>query len=349
MKKIFPLSVLVLFIVIRAFSQNMLTYETNAYLIGDQNSYAMVKNINEVNEGNSGADVIWNFTYLTSGDSLTSYLLDATQQEGYENFSESNIVIRENGIKYFFSVSPTGMEEYGYIASNLVLKYDNPIKRFSFPFIYGENLEGPFSGEYIGLPNNHISGIYKSEIDGFGTLILPDNIVYKNVLRIRTSKKNDNLTAKEVSYRWYLKNTDPVLRYPLLSIYKIESETNSFVRRAGYHIYTPGLVEKTGDKNGLFVQKEFNSPEVSLFKLKIYPNPFIQTVTVDYELPEDAKVTIVVSDILGRKVEKLVDKAQKAGNYTAEFKENGASFVYFITTFIDGKIVNSKKLIHVKK
>ena len=109
MKKAFSLSIFVLFIVVSTFGQNMLTYETNAYLSGDQHSYAMVKNLNEVNEGNSGSDVIWDFTYLEGGDSLTSYLLDATLQEGYEYFSESNIVIRENKVNYFCNVSPTGM------------------------------------------------------------------------------------------------------------------------------------------------------------------------------------------------------------------------------------------------
>ena len=66
-------------------------------------------------------------------------------------------------------------------------------------------------------------------------------------------------------------------------------------------------------------------------------------------MPEDAKITIVVSDALGRKVETLVDEYQQAGVYTAEFKENKGYFVYFVSTFINGKMVNSKKLIHVKK
>ena len=349
MKKYFFTSILFLALVVTVVGQNQLSFETNAYLSGDKHGYSLVKNLSEVNEGPSGMDVIWDFTSLEGGDSLTSYLLDATQLEGGQFFPETNIVIRENKIDYYCKVSPNGMEEYGYMMFNVAIKYDVPIVRFSFPFEFGEKVEGAFSGRKVDSMGIKVSGIYQSEIDAYGTLILPGNEVYRNVVRVRTVQKRDNISSNQGSYRWYLKNTDPVLRYPLLSIAKIESETNSFVRRAGYHLYYPPLAEKVGTISEGDVLHEFISPEAQLFKLKVYPNPFIEKVTVDYELPEDAKITIVVSDTLGRKVETLIDEYQQAGVYTAEFKENKGYFVYFVSTYINGKMVNSKKLIHVKK
>ena len=62
-----------------------------------------------------------------------------------------------------------------------------------------------------------------------------------------------------------------------------------------------------------------------------------------------SSVTIIVADGLGRPVDILVDKLQKAGSYSVEFKGKGYYFVYYITTLINGKVVSSKKLIHVNR
>jgi len=287
-KKCFSLFVFSCIPVISTLGQNTMTFQKNAYLIGDQHGYVMIKNTKSVSEGSSGSNVFWDFSYLEAGDSLTSYLLDATEQEGNEYFPESNIVIHEDGRNYFFKVNQTGMEEYGYVVGNNILKYEKPIQRFSYPFIYGETLEGTFYGKKIGSEGNVVAGNYYSKIDGFGTLFLPGNVEYKNVLRVRTSKIKENSNVEEVSYRWYLQNTDPVLRYPLLSIAKIETSTTSWVRIAGYHIRQMTLAEKEGTVNELFTEN-------------------------------------------------------------SSLKGTRDHFVYFVTTFIDGNIVNSKKLIHVKK
>jgi len=47
-----------------------------------------------------------------------------------------------------------------------------------------------------------------------------------------------------------------------------------------------------------------------------YPNPFNPQTTIAFDLPEDARVTVEIYDILGRKVINLVDKEEyKAGKW----------------------------------
>lgn len=61
-----------------------------------------------------------------------------------------------------------------------------------------------------------------------------------------------------------------------------------------------------------------------------YPNPFNPVTKIDYELPADSRISVVIYDILGREVMSLVNENQKAGFYTVQFNTNTlASGMYF--------------------
>jgi hypothetical protein len=62
-----------------------------------------------------------------------------------------------------------------------------------------------------------------------------------------------------------------------------------------------------------------------------YPNPFNPTTKINFDLPADSKVTLVIYDVTGRQVTKLLNnELRTAGYYTMDF--NGSSFasgIYF--------------------
>jgi hypothetical protein len=61
-----------------------------------------------------------------------------------------------------------------------------------------------------------------------------------------------------------------------------------------------------------------------------YPNPFNPATKIEYDMPKENNVTLIVYDLLGRKVIDLVDEIEKEGHYSVEF--NGrqlASGMYF--------------------
>lgn len=61
-----------------------------------------------------------------------------------------------------------------------------------------------------------------------------------------------------------------------------------------------------------------------------YPNPSNPKSKIDYEIPFNAMVNIVVFNMLGEEVANLVNEQKEAGYYTAEFNgSNLASGVYF--------------------
>jgi len=85
-----------------------------------------------------------------------------------------------------------------------------------------------------------------------------------------------------------------------------------------------------------------------------YPNPFNPTTKINYDLPRDSKVNIVIYDILGREVKRLLNNELKsAGSYIIDFNaSNYASGVYFYRIEAEepngNKFVDSKKMVLLK-
>lgn len=83
--------------------------------------------------------------------------------------------------------------------------------------------------------------------------------------------------------------------------------------------------------------------------LQNYPNPFNPVTKIKYELPKESKVTIVIYDILGREIAKLINNDLKqAGRYEVEFSgKNFASGIYFYKLVTDN-FVDTKRMVLIK-
>jgi len=77
-----------------------------------------------------------------------------------------------------------------------------------------------------------------------------------------------------------------------------------------------------------------------------YPNPFNPVTHITYKLPHDAKVELAIFNLLGQRVETLVNGRQSAGSYTITWNvSQGASGVYFYTLVADGQVVATRKMV----
>jgi len=79
-----------------------------------------------------------------------------------------------------------------------------------------------------------------------------------------------------------------------------------------------------------------------------YPNPFNPTTTIGYRLPQAGNVTLVVYDVLGQEVARLVDEVQAAGDYAVPWNaSNRASGVYLVR-LTAGAYIATKRMLLIK-
>ncbi|MCI0472885.1 MAG: T9SS type A sorting domain-containing protein [Ignavibacteria bacterium] len=114
---------------------------------------------------------------------------------------------------------------------------------------------------------------------------------------------------------------------------------------------------KQTDYNGNFTYCELNGSVTIGYPKKFnlsqnYPNPFNPATKIDYDLPADSRVRLVVYDILGRELKVLVSEFRKAGSYTADYNTDGLSsgfYFYTLTAVSDGNEFTLTKKMTVLK
>ena len=79
-----------------------------------------------------------------------------------------------------------------------------------------------------------------------------------------------------------------------------------------------------------------------------YPNPFNPTTTIRYSIPQSSNIVIKVFDILGKKIETLVNTLKPAGNYEVTWNAvNLPSGIYFYQLRA-GSFTDTKKMVLLK-
>lgn len=79
-----------------------------------------------------------------------------------------------------------------------------------------------------------------------------------------------------------------------------------------------------------------------------YPNPFNPTTSIKYQLPKNGLVKIVVYDILGAEVTKLVNEEKQAGFYEVKYDAASLASGIYIYRIQTSDFVQSRKMILMK-
>lgn len=108
------------------------------------------------------------------------------------------------------------------------------------------------------------------------------------------------------------------------------------------------------DNNGNFKYFELNNVvEIGIPKKyslnQNYPNPFNPKTKIEFQIPKDSKVSLIIYDITGRQVATLINnELKKADYYSVDFNaSNLASGIYFYR-IISGSYIETKKMTLIK-
>ena len=112
------------------------------------------------------------------------------------------------------------------------------------------------------------------------------------------------------------------------------------------------ISNSSGDSWSKRISFEIKNPEK--FELnQNYPNPFNPSTNISYVLAEEAKVSVLIYDILGRKITELINETQDPGFHKISWNaSNYSSGVYFcILTAkspLKKKFISRKKMLLIK-
>ena len=79
-----------------------------------------------------------------------------------------------------------------------------------------------------------------------------------------------------------------------------------------------------------------------------YPNPFNPSTKIDYEIPHDVNVQILLFDISGRQVAKILDEEKAAGYYTVKFNASDLSSGIYFYRIKAGEFQEAKRMMLLK-
>jgi hypothetical protein len=185
------------------------------YSVGSSYSYWAADTTN-FNTGIAGADITWDFDYLSKTQNEQNGQVLLPSQTQYENdFPNANEVRQDSYGNYFFldrksdTVKLVGFRQN---FTNINIVYTQPPVFSINPFGFGDNHTGQTKYEYTFNNNQFVGGgTSVMKADGYGKLIL-DGKTYENVLRVKIEQNNSDTIkpfntlvseSQTVSYRWY--------------------------------------------------------------------------------------------------------------------------------------------------
>ena len=115
------------------------------------------------------------------------------------------------------------------------------------------------------------------------------------------------------------------------------------------------LYKSNFDTSSIVSVEEIHSGNIpkEFYLSQNYPNPFNPITTIEFSIPEEGSVSLVIYDVLGNEVAMLVNENLQAGSYKTEFDShsgecrNLVSGVYFYTLKTEN-FIQSKKMILLK-
>ncbi|MBS1492769.1 MAG: T9SS type A sorting domain-containing protein [Bacteroidetes bacterium] len=142
----------------------------------------------------------------------------------------------------------------------------------------------------------------------------------------------DSLNGMAIDiYAYYYKTTNGGINWTKSPSYSYSVGRMSFVGATGWLALNSGVILKTNNYDGTVSVSGLSTKVPSSIKLQQnYPNPFNPSTKIVYTLNKTQYIELIVYDITGKEISKLVNKVETYGEHEVNFSEkNLPSGVYF--------------------
>lgn len=300
------------------FGQNsaLISYSSHAMHEGD---VVVLRELDTISVGTAGINKIWDFSKVNTNDiQVIKYNLN--ENESTLN-AKSFVCDIDNGQRTsYYTISQFQKSYVGFSTPSGKIIFDEPMVELNFPFQYNSTINGKMDGKFTSNAgeSDNITGTYSVLGDATGTLILPNGVTLKNVLRVKYVQDyyqpfSGTLFHIIVTrYLFYSSN----YRYPVLQVKDAKIDCDCGCKSKEYSAYYNESV--TSNK------EEKEDKACPKFTYEIYPNPFEDLLKIDYSIQSDAKIKIRLLDMRGKEVKVLVNSKQEQGAYSVEMNLSGA-------------------------
>lgn len=290
-----------------AFAQTVLTYSTHAMGVND---VLTLKKLEGVKPGEAGANQIWDYS---GANVIGDHIIYYNSNDGGKSFAceqDGEMIVN-------FDLSSTQKLYNGLTTEKAKIEFKTPIIEMVYPFAYNAQINGKMDGTYTILETGvteAIEGQYSVTADAWGTLILPNGVMFNNVLRVKYVKDYYQMfygSLYHITVNRYLFYT-PESRYAIMQIREdirdCSCNCSSITYSACFNEnVVPGINKpEPEEKPGIATPS---------FAYQIYPNPFENEFKVDYTMVANAKIKISILDMAGKELKVLVNARQTEGAY----------------------------------
>jgi hypothetical protein len=244
--------------------------------------------------GESGENVVWDFSMLQSDKIDTTYIVEASQVDNNNEYPEATIAEILPQDTLFLQTTTDALTLIGERNKLYWVKFDDPIKGLQFPLTYGTTFQDDGHFLFYSPYDTTVQGVHIDSVKlernyslhdtciAYGTLKLP-GITYNDVLMVKEHMQIHEYLAVCTQWGWY----------------DVEDTNYTVVR---YDVYQNGygsqlldlLLNDDGTVKSATYKNTNNNPvnTVNTIELSIYPNPVQNNLYIDTPT-DNSEVSII--------------------------------------------------------
>ena len=290
---------------------------------------------------NTGQNQLWDFSAIVTSTNTTdtNYYVSPSAVPASSMFPGTTVV-KISGTEYDFFKSSSGLtEELGYDDANAFATYSNTMVQNTWPISYGYSNTDTYSGNLSGQASGTRQGTTTVNAVGTGTVKLPGGVQYTNVLQLKLTLRDiqlsaaGNLTIVSTGYSFFR-----------------AGEKSAFITVADINLsIESGTYTSSGSLSGVIMAHTTNTTTTGIaehtkdFEFSVFPNPANANMNVTLSNPSNETCVIEIYDALGSHVKQVnagANSTVQAHINTSDLK----SGIYFVRTTL-GKTTSVKKVV----